>query len=312
MHEIKLTENCSSNCFDSGIYSLLKYNSLEYEAYNIKCFYTDYYKPYPNSSKNFIGRKNSNAKYLKSLFNVDLSFKDIVESDNLLKIVCDSLNENPMGIIIDPFYCHWSPFYNKTHYSHAILIVGVDSANKIYICFDVHFNEVGYIEIDFDVLNNTAEKCFFINFKDKNNITLESLISKLLSSLERFDNDLAAQKSKMANCFTKADKEALFSESLETSASLINLMWIAEDKNHFSIALKYIENKIGKEVFSSIYKLLENSERDFLLLKSLLTKYAITGVLKKDKLENIISQIYETDALIVKEMKIILKGLCCK
>jgi len=309
MYEIKLPENCSSNCFDSSIYSLLKYNGLEYEAYNIKYFYTDYYESYLDDSKYFIGRRNSDEDYLKSLFNVNLSFKDITESEDLLKIVCDSLSENPIGIVIDPYYCHWSPFYNKTHYSHVFLIVDVDYINKKYKCFDVHFNDVGYVDFDFDILNSKAKKYFFADFKNKSDINLESMINKLLSSLDCFDSDLIAKKSKMISSFTKNDKDVLFSETLETSISLINLMWIAEDKKHFPFALKYIENKIKKAVFSSIYELLKNSERDFLLLKSLLTKYAVTGVLKEAKIESIVTQIYEADALIVKEMKKILKGL---
>ena len=43
MHGIKLAENCSSDCFDSIAYSILKYRSLDYEAYNIKYFYTNYF-----------------------------------------------------------------------------------------------------------------------------------------------------------------------------------------------------------------------------------------------------------------------------
>ena len=81
------------------------------------------------------------------------------------------------------------------------------------------------------------------------------------------------------------------------------LLWISEDKSHFQIVLRYIEDKLGQSLFPSVYELLSDSAYCFKLLKSILTKYAITGVLREEKIEQIIDRIFMNDALTVKLMK---------
>lgn len=309
MYNITLPENSSSNCFDSVIYSLLKYYNFDYEAYNIDYFYTDYYRILSNNIIYSICRGNSHANILKDIYDVDLVFEDRNESSNLFEIICNLLKNRPIGITIDPYYCHWSPFYQKTHYSHIILIVDIDYYDKKYVCFDVHFNSVDYVKVDFDVINKNYNRYFIFDFNEVNELRIELAINKINIVLDNFNDNLDIKKAEMADYFMMNDKKMLFPENIETSIPLINLMWIAEDKKHFQIALKYIENKIQKSLFPSIYELLSISERNFLLLKSVLIKYVMTGVLREDKLKSIINQIFDTDAIVVDKMKHILKEI---
>ena len=304
MFKITIPENSSSNCFDCVIYSLLKYFGFDYKAYNIKYFYTDYFDSSLNDSNYYLRRGESCEKILilKDIYNIDLIITKKNKDIDLFEIINNTIKNKPIAVTIDPYYCYWSPFYNKTHNYHVILIVDIDYEEKKYICFDVHFNTVGYVKIDFDIINNNF-KCYYIfNFNSQNEIKLDAMIKIINLPLNIFDRDLDLKKSEMINCLTMNESKLISPDYLETSMSLINLMWIAEDKKHFSIFLKYIEKKIEKPVFSSIYKLLSSSEKSFLLAKSILTKYAITGRLKENELRSIIDQIIDIDALTVDQI----------
>jgi len=309
MYNITIPENTSSNCFDNIYYSFLKYFEFDYKAYNIKYFYTDYYKISFNDITQCICRRTPNENILKDIYNIDVVFKDRNESDNLFEIICNSLNNRPVGIIIDPYYCYWSPFYKKSHYFHVIFIVNVDYHEKKYICFDVHFDSIGYVKVDFDIINKNFEQYFILNFKEVNEVKIEFLADKIKIVLDSFDNNLDTKKTELIDYFIMNDRRELFSENIKTSIPLINLMWISEDKKNFSIALRYIEDKLKKTVFSSVYELLLISQQNFLLLKSMLIKYAIAGVLKENNLKSIINEIFNTDEIIIEQMKNILKEI---
>jgi len=302
MYNITIPENSSSSCIDNVFYSFLKYSNFDYEAYNINYFYTDYY----NDKIHRICRGKFHENILKDIYDIDLVFKNRDELSNLFEIICRSLNNRPVGIIIDPYYCYWSPFYGKAHFIHMILIVGIDYENKKYICFDVHFNAVGYVKVDFDIINKNFERYFTFNFKEANEVKIELLIEEIKVLLDSFDDNLDLKKTELIDYFLMNDRGALFPENLELSIPLINIMWIAEDKKNFPIALKYIENKLKRTVFSSVYELLSMSQQNFLLLKSMLIKYAIIGIMKEGNLRDIVSQIFDTDALMVERMKSIL------
>lgn len=308
MHEIKLAENCSSDCFDSIAYSILKYRSLDYEAYNIKYFYTNYFC----AENNCLIRGETDNDILKNIYNIDVISKGREESFDLSKNITQLIHKVPIGIFIDSYYCHWSPFYNNAHFTHCLLIVDVDRQNKKYLCFDVHYEKVGYVKIDIDLLLAHYESYFVFDFTNVKDIHIETLLDKIGSALNKYDGNIADKTQKMFNYFTTGNKSELFPEKLETSVPLVNLMWIAEDKKHFSIALNYIERKLQTNLFTPIYELLLESDKVFSILISLLIKYAMTGVIKEEKLGTIINRIFVVDDLINQHMKVILKELKSK
>ncbi|MDR3046760.1 MAG: hypothetical protein LBU51_03975 [Bacteroidales bacterium] len=248
---------------------------------------------------------------MKDIYGIALVFHDINESVDLFEIIRILLNDSPVGITIDPYYCYWSPFYQKAHYSHMILIADIDYCDKKYICFDVHFNSVGYVEVNFDIIHNNFKQYFTFNFKDVKEFKVELIIDKLNIQLNNFNNNLETKETEMFNYLIISDKNDLFPVNLETSIPLINLMWISEDKKNFPIALRYIEDKMKKNVFSTVYDLLSFSQKNFLLLKSTLIKYAMSGILREDNLKSIINRIFDTDMLIIEQMRNALKEIVC-
>lgn len=304
MYNLTLPENCSSNCFDSIIYSALKYFNFDYEVYNIKYLYTNYF----SNNIQTIVRGYSPEFVLKDIYNIDLLYKYKDDSDNLLEIVTDLLNNYPVNIIVDPYYCYWSPFYQKTHWSHILLIVDVDYINKQYVCFDVHYNSRGYIRVDFDVINNHVIRYFIIDFGEVKKIKPEFIVDKMNIIIDDFDDNIDSKKAELLSYLTHNDRDSLFPEGIETSTMLICLMWIAEDKNNAQHLLEYIEANISSYNFSKVYELLLKSKQNFSLLKFTLMRYATTGILKEYNLKNIIDQIFDTDVLMINELKNILGG----
>ena len=306
MHEIIIPENSSSNCYDSVVYSLLKYFNFEYEAYNIKYFSTDYFC----TTKNGIYRDTSiNNNILKDIFGIDLQYISSENTHDLFDVICTLLSDIPVGICIDSYYCHWSPFYNKAHSPHLILIVDIDYSNKKYICFDVHFNTVGYVKVDFDIISEYSEYYMTYHLKESTSIKLDLMLNSVRNVVYNFDVHIDSKKTQIINYIINNDVKFLFSKNIITSSLLINLLWIFEDKRNFSIALRYIENKVKRNLFSSVYELLSVSEKNFMLLKSILLKYAISGVLREEKLCDIVNQIFDIDALTVEKLRSVLKEI---
>lgn len=305
MYNLTIPENSSSNCYDCIFYSFLKYFKFDYEMYNISYFYTEYYA----ENGRYIYRSKNSTAFIRDSFGIDIIYYRKKETDNLGEVVRKALEDSPVGIVIDPYYCSWSPFYQKAHYNHALLVVDGKWNDKKYICFDVHYGTAGYIEVDFDVLDKYCISYFLFSFSRVNEIKLPWLISNMSSTIKSFNYDTSLKIEQLLSYFRQNSRDALFpggASGIETSVPLINLMWIAEDKKHFPIALKSIENRLQKDIFRPIYELASVSERSFTILKSMLMKYAITGVLRENSLRNIITQIYETDVLTIESMKNIL------
>lgn len=153
------------------------------------------------------------------------------------------------------------------------------------------------------------ESCFIFACEKPIEVNVESLLNMISNSLKKYDNNTTEKTLNLFNFFKNTNKNILFPENLDTSIHLINLMWIVEDKKHFPIALRYIEKRIGVVTFTEIYELLSSSEKMFSILISILIKYSMTGVLKEEKIKNIISQIYLIDDLIVNKMKNTLRDI---
>ena len=305
MHKIEIPADSSSDCFDSVAYSMLKHYHFDYEAYNIKYFYTDYYC----LMEKCIIRGKPQNDVLKLIYNIDLISEDKSEELDLAEIIAGLVNRVPIGIFIDLYHCPWLPFFNKAYFSHCLLIVDVDYKNKKFLCFDVYYDKVGYAEVDMDIIFQHYESYFVFDFEKAEEVKLEILLNRINRSLNNHDSDTDKKAMDIFNFYTLNDRKILFPDNLETTEHLVNLMWIAEDKKHFSTALRYIEKRIGTVVFSPIYELLANSNNVFSILVSMLIKYAMTGKIKEEKLKNIIDQILLTDNLIVNQMSILLREI---
>lgn len=293
MYKMMIPNDCSSNCFDCVLYSFLKHFNYDYELYNVKFFYTDYY----DESCQCIHRKTSTFDMLNELFGIDIIFhKDISD----LKYIAEALlNNGPIGIYIDPFYCEWSPFFKTAHYTHVLLIVGIDRQEHKFICLDVYYPKAGYTKVDIDELTAKSEEYFTFHMNDAPSISTEMIISLLSKTVNQFVNNLTEKKEQFFNYLTEDARESLPSSKIETSALLINLMWIAEDKKHFPIVFRRLENMLQQSIFPQVYELAAVAERNFTQLRLMLIKYAITNRMSEANIKNIIGRIYDIDTVMI-------------
>ncbi len=301
-----IPEDSSSNCYDCLCYSLLKYYHFDYKAYNIKYFYTEYL----SQDMPFICRNIPLDDYSNSI--VWISVNDYYKKEDtisLVSVVEEKIQEGPIGIEIDPYYCWWSPFYQKEHFSHKLLIIGINHTKCKFICFDVYFTKFGYIEVDFNILEDNYQSYFMFNLPNPQPVPIKVLLQYLTYMLENFNVNLTQKKESMLHIFTENSRQSLFPGEIASSILLVNLMWIAEDKKHFPIALRYLEERLHKNVFDAVYEPLRTSEQAFTLLRFSLMKYAMTGVLREADLKKRINQIYDTDAIIVEKLRDSLKQI---
>ncbi len=305
LYPLTIPNESSSNCYDCLCYSLLQYYHFDYKAYNIKYFYTEYI----SQKSNRIFRGIPSVNFIKLFFGIEATYCQKKNSSPLLEVVEDRISVGPVGITIDPYNCWWSPFYQKQHYSHMLAIVGVDYIKQKYTCFDAYYPSSGYVEVDFDMLEENYLLYFMFNMPEPQPVPMQSLLSHLSNMLENFDSNLTQKKEQMLRIFTENSRQTLFPGAIDSSILLVNLMWIAEDKKHFAIALRYLEERLHKNVFDAVYEPLRISEQAFTLLRFSLMKYAMTGVLRDADLKKRINQIYDTDAIIVEKLRESLKQI---
>ena len=307
MYNIVLPKNASSDCYDSIIYSILKYYNYKYELYNINYFYTDYYI----IINNYFFFKKQNYTYkniLKEIFNIDVSFINRSDDIDIFKVIEQNLINSPVGIFIDPYYCYWSPFFNKAHHNHSLLIVAIEYSKKKYICFDLYYNEIGYVEVSFDLINHHYLKYFLFKFNEIKNIDLKAMIEALIVNINKFDDNIERKKEDVFSSI-QDNLEVLFPDGIETSPIIIALTNIAAERNYFLIFLEYIEKEINKQIFTSLYPVLSESSTKFLILKALLSKYAMTGYINSNFLKGSITQIFDIDLKIIELLKKNFEGL---
>ena len=88
-------------------------------------------------------------------------------------------------------------------------------------------------------------------------------------------------------------------EKKEVSRLLTMLRYLSDSKMSFSRALQSIEKTCGYKLSNQVYVLLDESAKKYALLRVMLTKYAMAGAMKNEKLENIINDIFKLDFTIL-------------
>lgn len=308
MWNLVASEQFSSNCYDFLVSSLLNYLGYDYYAYYSKYIYFDYYNPEEVDFSNHLdhhSRLNLNSStndliILKEIYNIYVDFRRKESIEKLVNAVSNEIEKGPVGITIDPFYCHWSPFFNKVHYSHALLIVDIDYDNRQYFCYDLHFSTAGYAKVGFEDLEMHYD-CMFVFYLDNaKTVNIDNMLRFIKNVLKYSDEEtIRLNKKELFDYLTKNDRKKLFPDTFETSKILICLEQIAQDKMNSIHAFKYIEKKQGTINFSPIYGLLNKSNKNFLLLKMLLSRYALTGSINSNKVEEVIHNIFELDKEII-------------
>ncbi|MCL2052369.1 MAG: hypothetical protein FWG91_11690 [Lachnospiraceae bacterium] len=292
MFDLTIAENCSTECYDFVISSLLKYMGFKYEAYNLKYLYFDYLNSMPAEPILGLKRGNDAFSMLQLLFNIKARYFMREELIDLKEKIETELKYRPLAFIMNSYYCPWSPYRSKLCFPHMFFVVGIKKTGKL-ICFDVHYEEMGYAEIDFEFLENHFEGAFIFDFANASNPDNDYLLSSLSQGLLAFNAEEQLQKNlALYDYFLHSEKELLFPDNLETSIPLKYLLWISEDKKNFHSFLRLVESE---SLLPSTYELFSAASKNFLILRGYLMKYAITGILKEDLVKKTINNISETD-----------------
>lgn len=297
MWKLDFIDNISHSCMEAIIVPILKSLHSPYHLFNTIYFYTHYFDDY---SKRL--RRNKFEDFVENLFGLKMNIVDLKNNrDSFFDIILSKINNFPVGVMVDPYYCSWTNFYQKDHWSHALLIIDVDNKKKVCTCFDVHYPTKGYTYLSVKQLEAMADKFIFFIYKEPNHNFLSVALEQIKDQINKYNKkDLIEERNSLIKYLTIESKSSQITiPDIEISRDLMGLMWIAEDKKNFKISMKYIEKQNNEFVFNDIYHLFDKSNRLFLMLKSLMMKYAISGVLKKEKIESIIQDIYALDEVIV-------------
>lgn len=300
MWKLDFINSISHSCMEAITVPILKSMNSPYHLFNTIYFYTHYFDDY---SKRL--RRNKFEDFVEKLFGLKMNIIDFKNNcDSFLDIIFSEINKFPVGVMVDPYYCYWTNFYQKDHWSHALLIVDVNN-KKIFTCFDVHYPSKGYIYLSAKQLETMADKFIFFIYKERNHNFISVAVEQIQDQINQYNKkDLIDERDSLIKYLTLESKSLEITTSdIEVSKDLMGLMWIAEDKKNFTVSMKYIEKQNNESIFYDVYHLFDESNQLFLMLKSLMMKYAISGVLKKEKLESIIYNIYALDEIAVCELQ---------
>lgn len=157
------------SCFDDIIATICSYYKLNYipmfaQSYSFE--YSDDYEIYYKS----IYTTNIESELLYNCSGVSYKFFRFENTSALLDIIYDELiNNRPVAIHFDAYYCHWDQFYGVLHNNHMVMVTGFDMDNeKIFVC-DSWFDTQAWI--DFNVLNTVCKYYVLFAFdKPRNHI----------------------------------------------------------------------------------------------------------------------------------------------
>jgi hypothetical protein len=308
MWNLDLSQITSNNCYDSMIYSILNHQNYDSRIANLSCFSSVYY----DKDSNQLFRKSQINKFLEDVLNIKIVFSDqnIVEYD-VINQINNNLSYAPIGVYSDPYDCNWAPGYQKLHFKHFFLIVENIKNKKQYLCADIYFKDIGYFKLGYEDLLNIYDS--IVTFRFPNNCLLDKnklycyLINNFIIPDSFSQNE---QKKQLIQLFTqRLTPEDIIGEDINQSIILLNLDWIAEDKRNFTIGLQLFDEYTQSDLFKTLSPALQNLRDDFILLKSLMIKYALTNTKKIERILGIIDQIFDLDMKVIKTMQYALKNI---
>lgn len=308
MWTVDFIETASSNCVDNMMASMAKLMCEHHQLYNIKYFYIKYFY---SSSKKII--RTSSYDFIDNVLGMKFEFINIKDLNlSFWDAIIANINISPVGVMIDPYDCYWSPFYKKNHWYHMVLILNINKVDKKLTCFDAYYPTIGYIDISINDLEAIANRIVTFKFRKSTHNYVELSIDYIKDIIKNHDTKSSEKEMAEFSDFIKNElKPSEISQdgNFATSKFLLQLLWVVEDRNNFIFGLKYLENLSGNQMFNNVYQLLEYSYKQFMLLKTILMKYSITQKMNKEKIDSIMQEIYKTDMLIISELQKAFKGV---
>jgi len=248
--------------------------------------------------------------------------------ENMHDIIKSVITTHPVGLWVDPFYCAWTPSFKEYHFSHFILIIGIDDSNRKYKCVDIYFPQIGFFDLTFEEVTDLCKYLDVLGYvgeqiKDKNGLL--NILKNHLPSI----NDVESSRSKALDYFLGLDfnriKEVALIPDKEVDASTISTRdqievsrfltmfgYLSDCKKSFLKAIKEISIFFPSFEFDEIFSLLNQNAIKYSLLRGMVIKYAITGKMDTDKIEKKIVDIYELDERILEILMCLLDSKDCQ
>jgi hypothetical protein len=303
----------NSNCYQLLLLAVARHFKRPYNTIKLNSYYPQYFAPDIQTLKNSIAERyylDFTTAYNR-FCRIGIEFyRRVGELTALLKT---ELNNAPVGIFADPFDCYWTTMYQKVHYSHAMLITGIDSENEHYLCRDIYYPQLGEIRLTGDELSSLQKSLFTFIIGEPKTITAEQKIGFLKNMFEAIsDSEIETEQCAINNYFLhrfSIRDEIGDTADIKSSILLLNLLWIAEDKAAFASALLELNTVLKKGVFDSVAEMVLYSRDLFGTLRAVLLKSAVADTINPQSTLKIINEIYETDRCIINEMRELLKNM---
>ena len=135
------------SCFDKNIILPL----CRYWEVDATTYFMDYLLiRYTPAEDTFLGNRNlyfgSDLKYELLEKYAGIKRNRIMVTGENKRYCCEKINEavlkgQPVGVLLDSFYCDWNPYYHNMHRDHAILLIDYEEQKNEYRCIDGYLTE---------------------------------------------------------------------------------------------------------------------------------------------------------------------------
>lgn len=235
--------------------------------------------------------------------------------ENIHDIIRDALVIHPVGLWVDPFYCVWTPSFNEYHFSHFILIIGVDDLKRKYRCVDIYYPQIGFFSLTFEEVISLGKYLDILGYVGEP-VKKENVLLNILNNHLPALDDLELSRNKAISYFLGLDfyrikevalipdkgAEALtisIRDQIEVSRFLTMFGYLSDCKKTFLKALEEISIFFPNFEFDEMYLLLKQNAMKYSLLRGMIIKYAIAEKMDAGKIEKKIIDIYEVDKRIL-------------
>ena len=312
MNNINIEDIKIANCYDYILLVLIKYYNYPCELYYLNLFYTQYITESSSKLSEMLTRNCpvESTVFIQKQYGVNIKYKDDIKEIKNQDIKKNIEIGHWFCIWIDAYYCRWTKFYEKQHWGHMCLILDRDNGLNQYLCIDVFYNEVGYINISYSDFEKYSKGYSEIVFNEPLELSSSHIIKILkndilVSNERQIYEDYIKRIERISKSLNNEINEIV---NIDSSMLLIKLKWISADKKLFSNGLKYIEFETGIRINDKIYLLLSVAEEKWMNLHNYVIKSILTKNIAINKVVNIFSDIYKLDVETNRLLQDVVKG----
>lgn len=262
------------SCEQALLVSYANFLKRDYQMILADSWGFDYYEKGSIGEKLSPGYRKSRYSNYEKFHGIKVNNANISSKDELKEFVYSNINNTPIMIDFDTYYCEWNKLYQKKSVFHRLLIIGVFDKNK-FACID-HYSS-NYVIVDISTLPawSGAASTFTVNelydvpqfvFLDEIQKHSRYLIeTSMLDKLREFFLDLQFN--------TKVSYGEYDANSPSESLILINLDRIINQRCCFKEYLEYlIRIGILKEKNRDLIEIFNEMSLKYNLLKMVIAK----------------------------------------